>query len=149
MTIMAAVAVWLGVGAAFAQSSVSKIEIVEAWARLVEEGAGFTNAYVELINTGDVSDTLLGVTSPWAERSQIVHYVHDGYDMKLTPVTSLKVRAKNRLKLSPSGYFIRLETLTKAMRPGVDIPITLRFEKAGIVEVQAKVGNQKLGNLDP
>ncbi|MBL8629563.1 MAG: copper chaperone PCu(A)C [Rhodospirillaceae bacterium] len=138
----------LGAVPAHAQnSSASKIEVVEAWSRS-SEGKAFTNAYVEVINTANVKDTLLSVSSPWAQRAYFAHYVHNGYDMKLTPVSTLQLRAKRRLKLDPSGHFIRLEDLTQEIRPGMSIPITLRFANGGVVEIEAKVGNQKLGNMD-
>lgn len=136
-----------GVSAQAQNSSASKIEVVEAWAR-GSEGKAFTHAYVEVINNADVKDTLLGVSSPWAQRVYIAHYVHNGYDMKLTPVSTLQLRAKRRLKLDPAGHFIRLEDLTQEIRPGMSIPITLRFANGGVVEIEAKVGNQKLGNMD-
>ncbi len=128
-------------------SSVSKIELVEAWAR-GSEGKDFTTAYVEVINKANTTDSLIGVSSPWAERTFLAHLKHDGYDMKLTPVPSVKIKAKKRLKLSPSDYFIRLEKLTQEVRPGMSIPITLRFAQGGVVEAEAKVGNQLLGNMN-
>ena len=39
-----------------------------------------------------------------------------------------------------------LEDLKKPLRLGEDVPLTLIFERAGRVEVIAKVSNQMLGN---
>jgi copper(I)-binding protein len=146
--ILAVAITLLATSAAVAQSSASKLEIVDPWGRAQKDGESFTAAYLEVINTGDETDTLLSATSPWAERTLLARYVHDGYNMKLSPVASVKIRAKSRVKLTASDTFIRLEKLTQEVRPGDDIPITLRFEKGGLVEVKAKVGNQLLGNMD-
>jgi copper(I)-binding protein len=146
--VLAALLGFIGAWPAAAQnSSASKIELVDAWAR-GSETKEYTTAYVEVINNANTNDSLIGVSSPWAERAYFAHLVHDGYDMKVKQVTSLKIKAKKRLKLSPSDYFIRLEKLTQDVRPGMAIPITLRFAQGGVVEAEAKVGNQLLGNID-
>lgn len=130
-----------------AQSSAGQIQVENAWARLPAAGTDATTAYFEILNLGDADDRLLGATSPWAERAVITRYTLDGYKMKLSNRDSVRIKAKGRVKFSPSKSFIRLEKLTQSINHSMSIPITLRFEKAGQVEVQAKVSNQMLGNM--
>lgn len=127
---------------------VGQIEIKDAWARLPAAGSKTTMAYFEIINHGDKSDRFIGAASPWAERAIIAQYIHEGYNMKLRTVPSISLKAGGRARLSPSGYFVQLENLTQAVRPGVTIPLTLRFQSVGQIEIQAKVANQLLGNMD-
>lgn len=132
-------------GSAFAQS---KIIIRDAWARLPEAGVETTTAYGEIVNTGADPDVLLGVSSPWAAKVVIQHYVMDGYNMKAKVVPSLRIRARDKLVLGPGDYHFRLEGLTQVLRPDMMVPLELRFERAGRVEMEASVSNQKLGNMD-
>jgi copper(I)-binding protein len=78
----------------------------------------------------------------------IQRYVMDGYNMKAVTAPSLRVRARGVLRLGPSDHHFKLEGLTQPLRPDMKIPLELRFEKAGRVEMEASVSNQKLGNLD-
>jgi hypothetical protein len=136
------------VPAAWAQSAANRIVVEDAWARLPGSGVTRTTAYAEIRNTAATEDRLLGASSPWAETARLMKYVMDGYNMKLQTVPSIRLRAGGSIDLSPSNEFIVLENLTVALKPGLKIPIALRFEKAGRVELEAEVTNQLLGNMD-
>jgi copper(I)-binding protein len=132
---------------ALAQST-SKIQIRDAWARLPESGVQTTTAYGEIVNLSADPDVLLGASSPWAGKIVIQHYVMEGYNMAAKIVPSVKIGARDKVTLGPGDYHLKLEGLTQVLKPDMLIPIDLRFEKAGRVEMQASVSNQKLGNLD-
>jgi periplasmic copper chaperone A len=135
-------------GLAFAQSYPPKIEVRDAWARLPAAGLTSTRAYGEIINRAGEPDVLLGATSAWAARVVIEHYVMDGYNMKAVAVGSVKVGARDTLKLGPGDYHLRLIDLSQDLKPDYKIPITLRFANGGLVEMEASVSNQLLGNMD-
>jgi hypothetical protein len=145
---LAALAALAPVGAARAQRVDTKIKIEEAWARLPPAGRKRTTAYGEIRNTADRPDRLLGVSSPWAESAGLKKYTQRGYDRVMTTVPSIQVRAGGTIKLSPGAEFILLEGLTVELKPDMKIPISLRFENAGRVEIEASVTNQLLGNMD-
>ncbi len=131
-----------------AQSSVAKIEARDAWARLPVDGAKSTTAYLEIVNLTNTADRLLGASSAWADRVTLQHMGMEGYDMKTKVVPFLKIGGHKSIKLHPGEYQLKLEGLTQVLKPDLKIPITLRFENAGRVEIEASVSNQKLGNLD-
>ncbi|MDX2143439.1 MAG: copper chaperone PCu(A)C [Rhodospirillaceae bacterium] len=133
---------------AWAQNPAVRIEVEDAWARLPGSGVTRTTAYAKVRNAAESQDRLLGASSPWAESARLMKYVMDGYYMKLSTVPSIPVRAGGSIKLSPSNEFIVLDNLTVDLKPGMKIPIALRFEKAGRVEIEAEVTNQLLGNMD-
>lgn len=133
---------------AHAQSSKPKIEIHDAWARLAAEGVNDTTAYAEIINLTDNTDRLLGASSPWADRVVFEKYEMVGYDMVAKVVPSIKIGVRKTVKLRPGEYHIKLLGLTQKLVPDQKIPITLRFQNAGRVEMEASISNQKLGNMD-
>lgn len=108
--------------------------------------------YFEAVNLTDTDDRLLGASSAWAERIVIEHFVPKGYNMVAQVVPSMNVKAHRAVKLTASEYHLKLMGLTQPLKPGIKIPIDLRFEKAGKVEAEAEaeaeVTNQILGNMD-
>lgn len=135
-----------GAIAAEPKSGSGKIEVVDAWARMPTEGARTTTAYVEIANRADAPDRLISVSSPLAERASLATYVHEGYDMKMKTVYGLNIKARGRLTMRANETFIYLESLAPAIRGASVLPLTLRFEKGGTVEVQAQISNQLLRN---
>lgn len=132
---------------AWAQAQRTTIEVEDAWARSPGEGGKRTMAFATIINTADKPDVLVSVSSPWADRVTIEHLVPEGYDMKTRTVPTLTIRGGRKLELSASEYYFRLDGLNRDVRPGFEIPISLRFQNAGRVEIKAEVKNQKLGNM--
>jgi periplasmic copper chaperone A len=132
---------------AFAQAQKTTIEVEDAWARFAGEGGKRTMAFAEITNTADKTDTLIGVSSPWVDRVTIEHLVPEGYEMKPRTVPVLTIGPGKKLRLNASEYYFRLDGLNRDIRPDYEIPISLRFQNAGRVEIKAVVRNQKLGNM--
>ena len=63
-------------------------------------------------------------------------------------VPSIKIGARQLVKLDPGEYYLRLEGLTQQLVPDQKIPVTLRFQNVGRVEMEASISNQKIGNMD-
>jgi len=67
----------------------------------------------------------------------------DGSIMRMREVTQLELKPAAKLTMGPGdGYHIMLVGLKKALRPGEKIPLNLRFEKAGKVELEAVVDSK-------
>jgi periplasmic copper chaperone A len=132
---------------AIAQAQKTTIEVEDAWARSPGEGGKRSMAFAEIKNVSDKTDTLIAVSSPWADRVTIEHLVPEGYDMKPRTVPSLSIGPGKKLRLNASEYYFRLDGLNRDIRPDYEIPISLRFQNAGRVEIKAVVRNQKLGNM--
>jgi copper(I)-binding protein len=128
-----------------AQSGQSRIEVLAAWSRATP---GPTAAvYLELRNTGADSDRLMGATSPAAERIEFhEHRMVDGV-MSMSAVPQIDLPAGETATLAPGGRHLMLFGLAKPLRPGDRLSLTLRFEMAGEITVEAKVGNA--GALSP
>jgi copper(I)-binding protein len=63
----------------------------------------------------------------------------DGDVMRMRPVAAIEVPAKGAVTLAPGGMHVMLMGLTKPLAIGEAVPLTLTFERAGAVTVQAMV----------
>ncbi len=63
----------------------------------------------------------------------------DGMVMKMRQLDMLAVKAGETVKLAPGGLHIMLIRLKEPLREGMSVPLTLVFEKAGEVSVEAPV----------
>jgi copper(I)-binding protein len=139
------------------------IVVEDAWVRPSPMEAGNGAVYMVIRNTGAEDDALLAADTDVAQTVEIHEtYVMEaegdaemgdmgdnmgddmdmaGEMMGMRPVESVPVPAGGRVTLEPGGYHIMLINVEQ-LEPGQTIPITLTFEKAGTVEVEAEVREQ-------
>lgn len=135
-----------GVTAALPDSAAAQsIEVQDAWIRLGSGQQPAATAYFLVINHGD-ADRLLEVSSTASEKVILNHLVWHGLNSRLEPVNSLDIPEVSKLQLKPGGYAAVLVDLAEPLRIGQTVPLSLRFEHAGTMDVGAKVLNQLLGN---
>lgn len=99
--------------------------------RAVREGDR-TLFYVDLASTGTTGDVLTSVRTPLAQQAQIVSATG-------APVDRLAVPGATIFRLGPGGPYVLLSGLTRELRPGDTVIVTLTFEKTGNVGVIAAV----------
>ncbi len=113
------------------------ITVAHPWARATPGGATVGAAYVEI--TSKDADTLIAASSPAAGRVEIhTHGMDDGI-MKMRKLDKLGIPAGGSALLKPSGDHIMLLDLKAPLKEGDLLPITLVFEKAGEVKIDATV----------
>ena len=125
--------------AAGAAGAAPPIEIGNAWSRATAPGATVGAAYMTTDNRARRSDRLLGISSPRASRVEVHATVHEGDTARMKRVDPLHVGAGERLLLEPGGMHLMLMGLDAPLREGDQVPLTLRFEVAGEVKVNARV----------
>ena len=132
--------VWVGcVGLACSGASppaVGDIQVRDARAQLMSQMGA---VYLTVTNTGAEDDRLLGASTPIAAAAEL----HESFEengvmrMRARP-DGFVVPAGGELELAPSGKHMML--VDPRPLDGVStIPLTLTFEKAGAVEVEAAV----------
>jgi len=122
-----------------------KIEVEGAWARPSPKMAGAGAAYMVLKNSGNEADKLLSASTPAAAVVELHEsFMDENNVMRMRPVEggAIKVPAGGSVELKPGGLHIMLINLTEPLQPGMTIPLTLRFEKSGEIEVQVSVSAQ-------
>jgi copper(I)-binding protein len=102
-------------------------------------GGGNGAVYVTLTNSGSQADALVSASSNAAQTVELHEVKNDGGVMKMRPVKSILVPAKGKIELKPGGYHIMLLDLKHDLKAGEKVPVTLKFEHGGEVQVEAAV----------
>lgn len=134
----------LWAGAAVAGQA--QIVAEHAWARATPKLAKYGAAYLTLENHGTTDDRLLTVTSPVASTIQFHAESDEAGVMKMAQLSSVALPSGATVILSPGGIHMMIVGLAKQLKDGETIPLILTFEKAGVIEVAARVG--KVGALE-
>jgi copper(I)-binding protein len=113
------------------------IVIERPWARATPPGAPTGAAYLTIMNHGPEADVLVAASSPAAERVEFHETTMNGGVMRMRPATNgVAVPAHGTIVLKPDGgYHLMLSGLKAPLRSGTMLPVTLRFAKAGPIDV--------------
>lgn len=115
------------------------IKVAHPWARATPGGAKVGAAYGEISAKDGASDVLIAATSPAADRVEIHTHSMDGGVMKMRKIDKLPIAGGKTVLLKPSGDHIMLFDLKKPLEEGERLPITLVFEKAGEIKIEATI----------
>ena len=136
--LFAAAAVALGSLSAFAGEliKVGSLEITTPWAREMPPGAMAQGGFITIKNTGSTPDRLFGVSSEIAKTMEIHEMaIIDGV-MKMRALDQgLEIKPGETIELKPGSFHVMFIGLTKAVKAGETFKGTVRFEKAGPVDL--------------
>ena len=118
------------------------IRLSDAWARASVTAT--SAAYLTIENAGEDDDALVEVRSDVAEKVEIHDMTMEEMVMRMRKLDRLALPAGESVRLAPGGLHIMLIRLRAPLAEGDGVPLTLVFEKAGAVEVSARV--QKAGH---
>ena len=113
------------------------IQVTGAFARAAPAG-GVGGMFLTIVNTGP-ADRLTGAASSVAGKVELHESIDDKGVMKMRPVAGLSIPAGATVKLAPGGYHVMMMGLKQPLTAGGRATVTLTFEKAGQVEVEAEV----------
>lgn len=122
------------------------LTVRQPWTRAAGQGA--TGAgFLAVSNGGGAADRLLSASSPAARSVELHTMVRDGEVMRMRHVEAIEVPPGQTVTLRPGGLHMMLVGLSRPLREGEYVPVTLRFERAGAVEVSLSV--QAAGAREP
>lgn len=121
------------------------IRVERPWARATPVKVG--GAYMTLRNNGAVADRLVKVASPLAEKAEIHETKVDGGMAMMRPVGAVELKPRRSVQLKPGGLHVMLMGLRRPLEEGERIKLVLTFERAGTIEVEARV--EKAGAAAP
>jgi periplasmic copper chaperone A len=119
----------------------AELQISDGWARSTGPKGRMTAAYFTVSNAGTEADTLKAARSPKAKSVEVhettitadgvmqMRHVHDG----------LAVPAGGALVLKPGGAHLMIMGLEEALEAGTELPLSLEFARAGLIEVSVPV----------
>ena len=129
-----------GAGAALAPSyKAGPIDIGHPWARATAPSAPNGVGYLSLTNTGTEEDRLVAASTPVAEKAELHTHLNENGVMKMREVPYIAIAPGETMKLAPGGLHVMLLGLKKPLVKGEQVPLTLRFEKAGTVDVELSI----------
>ena len=139
-TAMAAIAALIALPA-FAHDGV---HINNPYARVIG-GVGASGAvFFEIENHQDVDDRLMSVTTNVAEKAELHTHMEEGGVMKMMQVMQgFAVPALGFHQLARGGDHVMLMGLKSELKNGDVIDLTLTFDQAGKVDVQAVIDNDR------
>ena len=124
-----------------------EMSVRHPWTRATPPGAAVAAGYLEIRNSGREPDRLVGAATPLAERVELHILVREGSVVKMREVKTLAIPARERLLLAPRGSHLMFVNIKRPFATGERIPLTLRFEKSGALDVELEV--QPLGSTKP
>ena len=122
------------------------IAVTMPWTRAAGQngtGAGF----LAIANRGAAADRLVGASSPIARVTEIHTHLREGDILRMRPVAAVDLPPGGTVTLQPGGFHLMLIGLKEPLVQGQSVPLTLRFERAG--EVQVMLAVQPAGARGP
>jgi hypothetical protein len=122
--------------------------IEAAWTRATRTGAAVTAGYLRIVNRGTEPDRLLGASSSIASRVELhENWPTGGADATRAMADGIEIPAGGATEFAPGGYHLVFLGLSRPLWLGASFPVTLRFARAGDVQVVFDV--QNLGTRTP
>ena len=116
------------------------LKITGAWAKAMLPGQPVGGGYLTIENTGAEADRLVSVTSSASPDIEIHEMKMEGDVMKMRELPDgLEVPAGGKVELKPGGFHLMFMAVAEPFKEGGTVKVTLRFEKAGEVEVSLPV----------
>lgn len=115
------------------------VMVSDAWCRPSPNAAKAGACYVTLLSEDD--DRLMGGSTPRADQLQVHEMTTDNGVMRMRQLAAgLELRQGQAVMLTPGGNHLMLVGLNTPLVAGDTVPLTLTFDKAPAVTVQATVG---------
>ncbi|MFN3536374.1 MAG: copper chaperone PCu(A)C [Brevundimonas sp.] len=114
------------------------VQAEDAWCRPTPNGVFVGGCYVTLVSSRD--DRLVSVASPLSQVVEIHEMRMDGDMMRMNQLADgLPLPAGETVQMRPGAEHLMLMTLSNALEDGQAVPLTLTFEHAAQVTVEAQV----------
>jgi copper(I)-binding protein len=120
-----------------ADYDVGSIHIAQPWARATPKGATSGAGYMTITNKGTTPDRVSCVSSDTSAQCQIHRMTMEGGVMKMRPVEGgLEIKPGETVTLAPGSFHMMLVTLKHPLEASQTVKATLKFDKAGTVDVE-------------
>ena len=128
------------VASAYASHEVKlgNLKIENPYARATVPAQKVGGAFLKIENKG-AADKLIGASSAVAKEVQLHTMSMEGNVMTMREVKAIDIPANETIKLQPGGFHLMLIDLKGQLKDGDQIPVKLKFEKSGEIEVQFHV----------
>ena len=119
---------------------IGSIAIEQPWVRATPKGATIGAGYMKITNNGTEPDRLVGGSVSFAKRFEVHSMTMEQGVMKMREVKDgLEIKPGETVELKPGGYHVMFVDLNEPLKQGEDVSVTLKFAKAGTIEVKYPV----------
>lgn len=125
------------------------IRVEDAWARASLGQARNGAAYMIVHATGAQPDRLVAASSPAAGKVELHNHIMAGNVAQMRPVDAIEIVPGSPTVLQPGGLHVMLLDLRAPLQAGHSFPVTLRFERAGEVQIQVEIRPARGGSTPP
>lgn len=113
------------------------VEVRNAWSPVAPPGAGVVAVYAQIV--AHDTDMLVSASTPVAERAEMHATLEENGMMRMRAIDRLELPAGKSVRFEPGGRHLMLTGLQRDMPAGTNFPLTLRFSRAGDIEVNVRV----------
>jgi copper(I)-binding protein len=124
------------------QYSIGNLVIGHPWSRPTVSGMPTGVAYLSITNNGLQQDTLIGASTPAAERVEFHRTSIEAGMARMRPAGALIVAPNATVTAEPGGLHLMLVELKSPLVAGTSVPLVLQFKSAGRITVQLKIEPQ-------
>ena len=119
-------------------ASAGPIQIFEPWLRVAKSGDS-SGAFMLIKNTGSQPDQLLKAECMASMMTSIHETKMEGDMMTMSEIPGLAIPANGQVELKSGSYHIMMMNVNTDLVEGQKMKVSLTFEKAGVVEVEAVI----------
>lgn len=128
-----------GLALGLAHAAAAQPAVEQPWARATIGNSTVGAAYMTLRAPAGQADRLLEASTPAAGRVELHTMTMDNNVMRMRRVEAIDVPAGGTAQLRPGGLHVMLMDLRGPLRAGETLPLTLRFERAGTVQLNVPI----------
>lgn len=139
------VALFAATAALAHEATLGDLSIAHPWTYPTPNATTPAAVYLVIENNGAEDDRLIAVSSPMAQSASVHETMLEGDMAGMRPVEQVTIPAGDLVSFEPGGLHIMLGGLERALSEGERVPLMLRFEKAGSIEVEALVEPMGMG----
>lgn len=122
-----------------------QLKIENPYARATAPGQKAAGGFMKIENKG-TADQLIAASSPVAGEMQLHTMAMDGNVMKMREVKAIDVPANGSVDLKPGGLHLMFMDIKTPLKAGEAVPVKLKFQKAGEVEIKVPVRDMSSGS---
>ena len=122
-----------------------QLKIENPYARATAPGQKAAGGFMKIENKG-ADDQLIAASSPVAGEMQLHTMAMDGNVMKMREVKAIDVPANGSVDLKPGGLHLMFMDIKTPLKAGEAVPVKLKFQKAGEVEIKVPVRDMSSGS---
>ena len=124
---------------------IGQLKIENPYARATVPGQKAAGGFMKIENKG-TADQLIAASSPIAGEMQLHTMTMDGNVMKMREVKVIDVPANGSVELKPGGLHLMFMDIKSPLKAGEAVPVKLKFQKAGEVEIKVPVREISAGS---